>query len=88
VRPGLAAQSRDDDTGTAPSLSLGLVPQGGDVSIDAGRVPDHRLQGRDTPGLPGMLARDRGAIVNVASTAAFQPVPYMAALAPSSAWTV
>ena len=28
--------------------------------------------------LPGMRARDGGAIVNVASTAAFQPVPYMA----------
>jgi hypothetical protein len=28
--------------------------------------------------LPGMLDRDRGAVINVASTAAFQPVPYMA----------
>jgi hypothetical protein len=28
--------------------------------------------------LVGMLERDRGAMVNVASTAAFQPVPYMA----------
>ena len=28
--------------------------------------------------LPAMIARKRGAIVNVASTASFQPVPYMA----------
>ena len=28
--------------------------------------------------LPGMLARDRGGILNVASTAAFQPGPFMA----------
>jgi uncharacterized protein len=28
--------------------------------------------------LPGMLERDRGAIINVGSTAGFQPVPYMA----------
>lgn len=28
--------------------------------------------------LPGMLERKRGGVINVASTAAFQPVPYMA----------
>lgn len=28
--------------------------------------------------LPGMVERDRGGVINIASTAAFQPVPYMA----------
>lgn len=36
--------------------------------------------------LPGMLERDRGAIVNVASTAAFQPVPYMAVYGATKAY--
>jgi short-subunit dehydrogenase len=38
--------------------------------------------------LPGMLARDRGAIVNVASTAAFQPVPYMSVYGASKAYVL
>ncbi|GAA4891171.1 SDR family oxidoreductase [Tessaracoccus lubricantis] len=38
--------------------------------------------------LPGMLARGRGAIVNVASTAAFQPTPNMAAYAASKAYVL
>lgn len=35
--------------------------------------------------LPGMLARKRGGILNVASTAGFQPTPYMATYAASKA---
>jgi uncharacterized protein len=38
--------------------------------------------------LPPMLDRDRGAIVNVASTAAFQPVPYMAVYGASKAFVL
>lgn len=38
--------------------------------------------------LPGMLARRRGAIVNVASTAAFQPVPTMAVYGASKAFVL
>jgi len=40
------------------------------------------------PLLPGMRARDRGAIVNVASTAAFQPVPYMAVYGATKAYVL
>jgi short-subunit dehydrogenase len=38
--------------------------------------------------LPQMRARDRGAIVNVASTAAFQPVPYMAVYGATKAYVL
>lgn len=38
--------------------------------------------------LPGMLERGRGAIVNVASTAAFQPTPNMASYAASKAYVL
>jgi short-subunit dehydrogenase len=38
--------------------------------------------------LPGMLARGRGAIVNVASTASFQPVPYMAVYGATKAFVL
>jgi uncharacterized protein len=38
--------------------------------------------------LPGMLARGRGGVLNVASTAAFQPVPTMAVYAASKAFVL
>jgi len=38
--------------------------------------------------LPGMRTRDYGAIVNVASTAAFQPVPYMAVYGATKAFVL
>lgn len=37
---------------------------------------------------PGMVRRGRGAIINVASTAAFQPMPYMATYAASKAFVL
>ena len=38
--------------------------------------------------LPEMLERDRGVIVNVASTAAFQPVPYMSVYGATKAYVL
>ena len=38
--------------------------------------------------LPGMLERGRGGILNVASTAAFQPLPYMAEYAATKAFVL
>lgn len=38
--------------------------------------------------LPGMVERGRGAIINVASTAAFQPIPTMAVYAASKAYVL
>jgi uncharacterized protein len=38
--------------------------------------------------LPGMLDRDRGAIINVGSTAGFQPVPYMAVYGATKAFVL
>jgi hypothetical protein len=37
--------------------------------------------------LPSMIAERRGGIINVSSTAAFQPIPYAAAYAASKAFT-
>jgi uncharacterized protein len=38
--------------------------------------------------LPGMLERGRGSIINVASTGAYQPAPYLAAYAASKAFVL
>ena len=38
--------------------------------------------------LPGMVRRDRGGIINVGSTAAYQPTPYMATYGASKAFVV
>jgi short-subunit dehydrogenase len=54
-----------------------------EIRLDVAAVVDltHRF-------LPAMLARGSGAIINVASAAAFQPVPYMAVYGASKAFVL
>src|SRR6516165_5089472 len=54
-----------------------------EILLDVAAVVDltHRF-------LPAMLARGSGAIINVASTAAFQPTPYMAVYGASKAFVL
>jgi short-subunit dehydrogenase len=52
------------------------------------RVNVESLVGLTAAYLPRMVARGDGAVINVASTAAFQPLPYSAAYAASKAFVV
>jgi uncharacterized protein len=54
-----------------------------EIQVDVAAVVDltHRF-------LPAMLARGSGAIINVASTSAFQPTPYMAVYGASKAFVL
>jgi short-subunit dehydrogenase len=64
--------------------NAGFGTHGQFASLDAARERDEVIVNALAPVqltralLPAMIARKSGAIVNVASTAAFQPVPYMA----------
>jgi short-subunit dehydrogenase len=51
------------------------------VNIDAVVALTHAF-------IPGMLARKSGAVLNIASTAAFQPAPYMAVYAATKAFVL
>ncbi|MFF3327761.1 SDR family NAD(P)-dependent oxidoreductase [Streptomyces sp. NPDC002889] len=53
------------------------------VALNVGAVVD--LTGRF---LPAMVERGRGAVINVASTAAFQPLPYMAVYGATKAFVL
>jgi short-subunit dehydrogenase len=55
----------------------------GMVHLNAGAVVD-----LTRAFLPGMLERDRGRIINVASTAAFQPCPFFAVYSASKAFVL
>jgi hypothetical protein len=63
--------------------SLAPELEQGQIAVNVGAVVDltHAF-------LPGMLVRGRGAILNIASTAAFQPCPYMAVYAATKAFVL
>jgi hypothetical protein len=75
--------ARDIEIGTLIN-NAGFGSHGEFAALDAARERDEVFVNVFTPHqltralLPPMVARRKGAIVNVASTAAFQPVPYMA----------
>jgi short-subunit dehydrogenase len=74
--------------------NAGFGTYGPFAEIDAGR--EHELLGVNVDALvrlthavlPGMLARGRGGILNVASTIAFQPGPYQATYGASKAFVL
>jgi short-subunit dehydrogenase len=65
-----------------------LVQADGAVLSDMVQLNVAALVGLTRLYLPGMLARDRGAVINVGSTAAFQPVPYMAVYGATKAFVL
>jgi short-subunit dehydrogenase len=74
--------------------SAGAGYQGGVAGMDPARMAtDVQLNVQAVMGitirfLPDMLARRRGSIVNVSSTAAFQPTPYLAVYGASKAFVL
>jgi short-subunit dehydrogenase len=66
-----------------PFESLDVATEQTEIAVNVAAVVDlsHAF-------LPGMVTRRSGAIVNVASTAAFQPAPYMAVYAASKAFVL
>ncbi|MFD1045469.1 SDR family NAD(P)-dependent oxidoreductase, partial [Kibdelosporangium lantanae] len=74
--------------------NAGFATHGDLVAADAGRMQDQvqlncaAVVDLTTRFLPGMVERRRGAVINVASTAAFQPVAHMAVYAASKAFVL
>jgi uncharacterized protein len=87
----LAARNREIDIliNNAGFGLHGLLHQGdAQVLADQIRVNVASLVDLTRLYLPAMLERDRGAIINVASTAAFQPVPHMAVYGATKAFVL
>jgi short-subunit dehydrogenase len=88
-------QARTQDLGLAVDLLInnaGFAKQGDFVQLPLAVQSDMVRLNANTPlelarlYLPEMRGRGRGGIINVASTAAFQPVPYMAAYGATKAF--
>jgi uncharacterized protein len=92
-RVGRNAELVVGDLGTAAGVDAPIT-HGPFAEIDAGR--EHELVAVNVDALvrlthavlPGMLARGRGGILNVASTIAFQPGPYQATYGASKAFVL
>jgi hypothetical protein len=93
----LAVRRRTDDAGITVDLlvnNAGFATHGALVELDPAR--DHQQVMVDVAAVvglthayaPGMAARGRGGIVNVASTAGFQPLPFMAVYGASKAFVL
>ncbi|GAB1644901.1 SDR family NAD(P)-dependent oxidoreductase [Krasilnikovia sp. MM14-A1259] len=83
---GLTVDALINNAGFASAGRLHEVPAervSTEVALDVSALVD-----LTTAYLPGMVARRRGAIVNVASIAAFQPTPYMAVYGASKAFVL
>jgi short-subunit dehydrogenase len=85
--------ARNIEIGTLVN-NAGFGTNGEFASLDAARERDEvfvnivALHQLTRALLPPMVARGKGAIVNVASTAAFQPVPYMATYGATKAFVL
>jgi hypothetical protein len=74
--------------------NAGFATHGRFTEEDPGRIGDEvalnvaAVVGLTRAVLPGMVERDRGTVVNVASTAAFQPIPFMAVYGATKAFVL
>jgi uncharacterized protein len=68
--------------------TVGDVHENPDRQLGMIRVNCEALVALTTAFLPGMVARGRGAVVNVASIAAFQPIPVQAVYAATKAFVL
>jgi len=97
--PDAAARLHEDVTALGIPIdtlinNAGFGSNGDVADADPGLLADEiavncqALVGLTTRFLPAMVARGRGRIVNIASTAAFQPVPHMAVYSASKAFVL